>query len=241
VQRLKTSTASNATVLVYFDGAAAEIATGPDAGYYLCPYDYDSTNRKGSSLRCFEGYGKTAACPLVDDLAAIPCSNLLFVLNSCTADAMDGDVTVGSPFYREKFVEKLQSVPGRAIMASCKMDEPTYTGTLANLMFQALAGVREESSDVDNSFYARIASDGNATYTFNLLDFLRRHMHHKLPAEYKDDPRMHPHLQLPEGGNYVLTRRSHPTRFPMMLEQKRADVGVAALLRGSTPSSRPAT
>jgi hypothetical protein len=27
-------------VFFYFDGAAAEISSGPDAGYYMCPFDF---------------------------------------------------------------------------------------------------------------------------------------------------------------------------------------------------------
>jgi len=41
---------------------------------------------------------------------------------------LDTDVTVGSPYYREKFFQKLSRMPGRALFSSCRMDEPTYTG-----------------------------------------------------------------------------------------------------------------
>jgi hypothetical protein len=33
-------------------------------------------------------------------------------------------------------------------------------------------------------------------YTFNLMDYLRRHMHKKLPKEYVNDPRMHAQITL---------------------------------------------
>jgi hypothetical protein len=35
---------------------------------------------------------------------------------------------------------------------------------MSNLIFNAFAGVREEESDIDNQFYARIASDQNSMY-----------------------------------------------------------------------------
>ena len=38
-------------VFFYFDGAAAEISSGPDAGYYLCPFDYYATDRPGNATR----------------------------------------------------------------------------------------------------------------------------------------------------------------------------------------------
>ena len=33
-------------------------------------------------------------------------------------------------------------------------------------------------------------------FTFNLMDYLRRHMHKKLPKEYVNDPRMHAQITL---------------------------------------------
>ncbi len=174
IERLRTSTSSNCTVFLYFDGAAAEIATGPEAGYYLCPYDYDPSDRRGSSIVCFTGHGATAGGYLLDAIHNLPAGNALFCMSTCTTDTLDRDVTVGSPYYREKFLERLQTLEGRAVFSGCKMDEPTYTGIFSNLIFNAVAGVREEDSDIDNQFYARIASDGNAMYSFNLLDFLRR-------------------------------------------------------------------
>ena len=42
----------------------------------------------------------------------------------------------------------------------------------------------------------RLIAPCGGRYTFNLLDYLRRHMHTALPKEYKDDPRMHPYLQV---------------------------------------------
>jgi len=35
-------------------------------------------------------------------------------------------------------------------MCGCKMDEPAYTGIFNNLIFDSLAGVRDEDSDIDN-------------------------------------------------------------------------------------------
>ena len=232
IERLRTSTSSNCTIFFYFDGAAAEIATGPEAGYYLCPYDYDPSDRKGSSITCFTGHGATAGGYLLETIENWPAGNVLFCISTCTPDTLDRDVTVGSPYFREKFIEKVHALQGRAIFSGCKMDEPTYTGIFANLIFNAMAGVREEDSDIDNQFYARMASDGNAMFSFNLLDYLRRHMHRQIPAEYKSDPRMHPFLSLNEGDNFVLSRRSHPTRFPMEIKKRRAELGILEVLRG---------
>ena len=155
IERLRTSTSSNATVVIYFDGCAAEIATGPEAGYYLCPYDYDSTDRPGSSITCFKGHGSEAGGFLLTALSDLPAGNLLVFLSTCTPDTLDRDAMVGSPYFREKFFERLHALQGRAVFSGCKMDEPTYTGTFANLIFNALAGVRDEDSDIDNQVSIR--------------------------------------------------------------------------------------
>ena len=155
IERLRTSTSSNATVIIYFDGCAAEIATGPEAGYYLCPYDYDSTDRPGSSITCFKGHGSEAGGFLLTALSDLPAGNLLVFLSTCTPDTLDRDAMVGSPYFREKFFERLHALQGRAVFSGCKMDEPTYTGTFANLIFNALAGVRDEDSDIDNQVSIR--------------------------------------------------------------------------------------
>uniref|UniRef100_A0A7S0MZ88 Uncharacterized protein n=2 Tax=Cryptomonas curvata TaxID=233186 RepID=A0A7S0MZ88_9CRYP len=146
----------------------------------------------------------------------MPASKVLLVLNTCSPDSMDPDVPVGSPFFREKFFQRIRQIPGRCIFSSCRMDEPTYTGIFALLFFNALSGVRDESSDVDNQFYAQIAADTNAVFTFNLMDFLRRHMHHVMPKEYKDDVRMHPFLELGQEDNFVIARRTHPAHVMQM-------------------------
>uniref|UniRef100_A0A7S1MZ26 Uncharacterized protein n=3 Tax=Hemiselmis andersenii TaxID=464988 RepID=A0A7S1MZ26_HEMAN len=162
---------------------------------------------------------------MIDILAGLPSEKVLFTLSTQFPDALDTDVTYGSPFFREKFIERIQALPGRAVMCACKMDEPAYTGIFPNLIFDSLAGVGDEDSDIDNQFYARIAADGNALYTFNLMDYLRRHMHKRLPKEYAGDPRMHAHIILDGGDNFVVSRRSHPTRFPMELAKAKADLG----------------
>ena len=225
-ERLRASTSANSTILIYFDGVAAEVTAGPEAGYYLCPFDYDSTDRKLTSLECYTGYGKDAKGQMIDLLRDLPAEKILFLMSTQFPDALDEDVTYGSPFFREKFIDKVQGMPGRAIMCASKMDEPAYTGIFPNLIFDCLAGVRDEDNEIDNQFYAKIAADGNAMYTFNLMDYLRRNMHRRLPKEYVSDPRMHAHITLDQGDNFVVTRRSHPTRFPMEIEKKRAQLGV---------------
>jgi len=43
---------------------------------------------------------------------------------------------------------------------------------------------------------------------------------------------MHPFLKLDDGDNFVLSRRSHPTRFPIEIQKRRAELGMLEALRG---------
>lgn len=103
-----------------------QIAAGPEAGYYLCPYDYDATDRRGSSLECFTGYGKEASGKIIDIIAGLPAQKVLFLMSTQFPDALDTDVTYGSPYFREKFVEKLMALPGR-----CETPHPILHAALA--------------------------------------------------------------------------------------------------------------
>mmetsp|Transcript_42178 Transcript_42178/g.112811 ORF Transcript_42178/g.112811 Transcript_42178/m.112811 type:complete len:150 (-) Transcript_42178:105-554(-) len=147
----------------------------------------------------------------MDYLGTMPAEKVLMVLVTCSPDTMDPEVPVGSPFFREKFFQRVLELPGRCVLSSCRMDEPTYTGTFATLVYQAFSGARDEGSDIDNQFYAKVAADANAVLVFNLVDYLRRHMHRLMPREYRDDVRTHPFLEVTEGNNFVVVRRTRPT------------------------------
>lgn len=141
--------AGSGTIVIFFSGHGGRVSSGPAAGNYLLPHDFDPARPKTSGIDGEE---------LTSLLAAIPAKRLVVFLDAChsggTGDVKSNEVAPGLKVgLDERTYEKLAAGAGRVIVASSKTDEFSYVlSGMTNSLFtyhllEALRGASHHRAD----------------------------------------------------------------------------------------------
>lgn len=120
--RLAATVGPDGTAFLFFSGHGGRVATGPDAGTYLIPFDGRQKKLRETAIESKE---------LTSLLAAIPAQRLVVVLDACHAGGtgelkeLDPDAQIKAGF-DEKSLRELASGVGRVILASSRSDELSW-------------------------------------------------------------------------------------------------------------------
>lgn len=120
--RLAQTASPGDTVVLFFSGHGGCIATGPEAGAYLIPFDCDPNKLAGTAISSLE---------MTKLLAAIKAQRLVVLLDAChSAGAGDVKSLAPAPGIKagldEKTFSDLAQGAGRIIMASSRSSEVSY-------------------------------------------------------------------------------------------------------------------
>lgn len=148
LQKLAANAQPNDTVVVYFSGHGAQRLSGPDAGTYLCPPEFESARPQETGVEAEE---------LTVLLQDIPAQRLLVLVDACHSGAAArfkgayGDATkwgFGGPG-----LDALVQGKGRVIIAASAADEPSWilqrfrNSLFTHFLLQGLQGEVADKSD----------------------------------------------------------------------------------------------
>lgn len=181
---------AESSALIYLSCHGARIEQGALAGEYLLPVDADGSSAQMLAASAISGAEFSAA------LHAIPARKVVVIFDCCHAggigqpkDALAPALKAGLP---ERYYEALLAGRGRAILASSRSDEYSYTlPGAANSVFTAhlLAGLR-----------GGIAADDGLIRIFDLFEYVQ-------PRVTQTHPRQHPVFKAEVEENFPVALR----------------------------------
>ncbi len=166
---------ADASALIYLSCHGARVESGPLASEYLLPVDADLRSEATLAATAISGAEFTAA------LRTIPARKVVVIFDCCHAGGIgqpkDASAPVLQPGLPERYYEALLAGRGRAILASSRSDEYSYTLRSArNSIFTThlLAGLRGD-----------IATDDGLIRIFDLFEYVQ-------PRVTQAHPQQHP-------------------------------------------------
>jgi hypothetical protein len=174
LERLAGRCSTGSTALVYFSGHGGRVPSGPHAGEYLLPVDARMTSGQALAESAISGEQFSRA------LGSIPARSVAIILDCCHAggigqprDAAGPAVEAGLP---ERYYETLTAGGGRAIVASSRSNEVSYTAAgAARSVFSGhlLAGLRGE-----------IPGDDGLIRIWDLFEYLQPRVTGERPGQH---------------------------------------------------------
>jgi hypothetical protein len=156
---------ADSTAFLFFSGHGARILKGPNSGEYLLPFDAQCDSPASLAQTAISTAELSAA------IRAIPARKVVVVLDCCHSGGLGQPKTaagageVVQPGLSEDAYERLRSGRGRAILASSRSDELSWTlPGMSNSLFTAhfLAGLQ-----------GGIASEDGLIHIFDLFEYIQ--------------------------------------------------------------------